>query len=350
MEIKDFKTNAEPDGNICFPHFYGCDPFTNYQGDASSVLEYTPQKNPLGIMLAPTGMIPVKPHQEGRVSTPHVPTDSSEIIDTIVECYELGIGGVHIHARNPDGTSTQDPEPFAGIIEKVRFYCPDIIIGVTTSGRSDPSFEGRSRVLEIPGIDIASLTVNSIQFPKSTVVAIEETILKLLDKMQSYQIKPEFEFFDTGGINIVKRFQNKNYYPKEPILCNLLFGNIASVQADLSEISRLKHLIPLGSYCGVGGFGGFQLKANMAAILMGGMMHVRTGIEDNIYQDRQRKILATNQSLVKRVVEMASFFERPIATPDQMRKMIGLKMVSATDTVEPPKEDADYPILRAVAS
>jgi 3-keto-5-aminohexanoate cleavage enzyme len=89
------------------------------------------------------------------------------------------------------------------------------------------------------------------------------------------------------------------------------------------------HLLPFGSYCGVAAFGGFQLKANTAAILIGGMTHVRTGLEDNIYYDRARKHLATNRQLVKRIIALTEFFERPIATPAQMRRMIGLKPVTS---------------------
>jgi hypothetical protein len=100
----------------------------------------------------------------------------------------------HIHARNPDGTPTQAPEPFAEIIEKVRYYCPSIIIGVSTSGRADPSFQGRSRVLEIPGIDSASLTVNSVQFPQRTVMAKEETIIRLFEKCKHAKSSPNLSF------------------------------------------------------------------------------------------------------------------------------------------------------------
>lgn len=312
--------------------FYGCDPLNALFKDASSLREYKPSQNPLGIILAPTGMLPVKPNQIGRIVTPHIPIDSSEIIETVISCYELGIGAVHLHARHHDGRPTQDPEVFAQLIDKISAYCPDIIIGVTTSGRNDPSYEGRSRVLDIPGIDIASLTLTSVQFPQATVVAKEEIVVKLLKKMISNQIKPEFEFFDIGGINMIKRLQSKNQYPEGPVYCNLFLGNISSLQTDLFEMNLAINSLPVGSYCGLAGFGGFQLKANVAAIVMGGMMHVRTGLEDNIYFDRERKILATNESLVKRITQIAEIFERPIATPVQMRQMIGLKPGSLIHT------------------
>ena len=54
-------------------------------------------------------------------------------------------------------------------------------------------------------------------------------------------------------------------------------------------------------------------------------MHVRTGLEDNIFQDRARRFMATNEDLVKGIVQVSNLFERPIATPDQMRQMMGMR-------------------------
>ena len=55
---------------------------------------------------------------------------------------------------------------------------------------------------------------------------------------------------------------------------------------------------------------------------MGG--HVRVGMEDNIFV--KYKVLAkSNAELVEKVRKIADIFEREIATPDEARKMLGLK-------------------------
>jgi 3-keto-5-aminohexanoate cleavage enzyme len=54
---------------------------------------------------------------------------------------------------------------------------------------------------------------------------------------------------------------------------------------------------------------------------MGG--HVRVGLEDNLFV--RRKVLATNVDLVEKAKRLAAEFEREIATPDEARKMLGLK-------------------------
>ena len=56
---------------------------------------------------------------------------------------------------------------------------------------------------------------------------------------------------------------------------------------------------------------------------MGG--HVRTGIEDALYMDPGQTKLATNKALVERVVRIADDFNREIATPDEARKILGIR-------------------------
>jgi uncharacterized protein (DUF849 family) len=67
---------------------------------------------------------------------------------------------------------------------------------------------------------------------------------------------------------------------------------------------------------------------NVAAIAAGG--HVRVGIEDSLYYDYRKTRLATNEALVRRLVRIAEELQRPLATPQQARAMLGLDIVEAT--------------------
>ena len=71
------------------------------------------------------------------------------------------------------------------------------------------------------------------------------------------------------------------------------------------------------------GLGQFQLPMNTAAIVAGG--HVRVGIEDSIYFDYHKEILATNEMLVRRVARIAEEMQRPLATAQETRQLIGLE-------------------------
>jgi 3-keto-5-aminohexanoate cleavage enzyme len=79
--------------------------------------------------------------------------------------------------------------------------------------------------------------------------------------------------------------------------------------------------VPLGSIVSVIGIGPFQLPLTTIAIAMG--LHVRVGLEDNIYY--KKGVLAkSNAELVERTVRIAKELNREIATPTQTREMLGL--------------------------
>lgn len=42
---------------------------------------------------------------------------------------------------------------------------------------------------------------------------------------------------------------------------------------------------------------------------------VRVGLEDNLYFDRDKNVLAQNSELLKRIHQLAQIFERPVMTP-----------------------------------
>jgi len=64
---------------------------------------------------------------------------------------------------------------------------------------------------------------------------------------------------------------------------------------------------------------------NLLAIVSGG--GVRIGLEDNIWFDNDRKKLATNYDLVKRVVEMANSLGHQPYQPVEIRKLFNLKTI-----------------------
>ena len=66
----------------------------------------------------------------------------------------------------------------------------------------------------------------------------------------------------------------------------------------------------------------FVLILVALAVVMGG--HVRVGLEDNIFLGR--KVLAkSNAELVDKAVRIARELDRDIATPDEARRIIGLR-------------------------
>ena len=258
----------------------------------------------IAINFCPTGMVPTKQ------MTPHVPISPSEIVEQVCEAYELGITIAHLHARKEDGTPSWKASIYRQIFEGVRQYCPDLIICGSSSGRNFPEFEKRSEVLELRP-DMCSLTLSSLNFVQQASVNTPDMILALADKMQRYGVKAEFECFDLGMINFGKYLIRKGL-ATGPYYWNILFGNIAGLQANLNQMAAVRSEIPAKSdhHIAYAGIGNAQLPVVATAIAQG--LSVRIGLEDNIWYDQQRTQLATNLGLLKRVHKLIDLHEHEL--------------------------------------
>ena len=268
---------------------------------------------PLLINFTPTGMIPTKD------MTPHVPVSVEEITEEVHEAYELGITITHLHARDDDGRPTTDPEVYGRIVESVRAIAPDLVICVSLSGRDVSDIDQRAAPLELTGDskpDMGSLTLSSLNFIRQASQNSPDTIKELAIRMKDRGIVPELEAFDTGMINYGTYLISKGIL-EPPFYFNLIFGNIASAQADLLHAGLAIQQLPENCHWSFGGIGDSQLSMNTLALVSGGS--VRVGLEDNIYLDSKRSRLATNQELLQRIHQLAEIHERPIMTAKALR-------------------------------
>jgi uncharacterized protein (DUF849 family) len=273
----------------------------------------------LVIDFTPTGMIPTKS------MTPYVPVSIPEIIDDIHSAWELGITKVHLHARDPQTEiPTWKKEIYAAIIEGIRKFAPKLVICVSLSGRTFNKFEERSNALELGGSlkpDMGSLTLSSLNFNKIASINSPDMIQDLAAKMKNLGIVPELEAFDTGMINYAKYLIKKELLTP-PYYFNLLLGNIACAQADILHAGLMIRDLPENSIWSLAGIGEEQLKMNSIAIAIGG--GVRVGLEDNIWYDSLRTILARNIDLIKRIHLIANANGRGIMTSEEFREKMHL--------------------------
>ena len=248
-----------------------------------------------------------------KKDTPFIPISPQEIIEEVHEACEKGITLAHLHARDDDGRPAYQAEAYGPIFEGLRKHCPDLVICASLSGRDFPLLQQRAEVLQLEP-DMGSLTLGSLNFPNQASVNEPATILGLIHEMARHGVHPELECFDPGMINYAHFLIRKGML-RPPYYFNLLFGNIASAQADMAYVGLMIRDLPQDSYWALAGIGTEQLKMNALAIACGG--GVRVGLEDNIWWDAARKQKATNIGLLNRIHELAGMFERPIMTSRQ---------------------------------
>lgn len=273
---------------------------------------------PYLINMACTGVIPTK------ALNPHVPINHQEIVDEVGMALELGVQMVHLHARDSQGQQTGDPEPYGRMIESIR-QLPggrDLVVCVTTSGRKQPDFAARSRVLRLTGSmkpDMASLTLSSLNFMQSASINEPEVIFELAACMQEQGILPELEVFDLGMANVLHQLQARGLVGATPYI-NILLGNVATAQADLLQAAVILASLPAQGIRCVAGLGRFQLQSNVLGLLYAD--GVRTGLEDNIWLDANRSQPATNRTLIERVMRIATEMERPLMSRSALREKL----------------------------
>lgn len=280
------------------------------------------KKRKIIINLCPTGMVPTKEQN------PFLPVTPKEIINTALACAKLGVSIIHLHPRDEDGNPTWRKEVFAEIISGIREKNDEIIINTTTSGRNWNEFEKRSECLDLEGDlkpDMASLTVGSLNFINQESLNNPSMIEQLANKMREKNIKPELEVFEPGMVHKAKYLIKKGVIEAKSPYFNILLGSLGTSPLEPSIFSAFLSILPENSIWGVAGIGSYQLDANIMGMVWGG--NVRVGLEDNIYFDRGKRELASNEMLVERIVEIAKLIKVGIATPKETREMLQINPV-----------------------
>lgn len=272
------------------------------------------------VNFTPTGMIPTKK------MTPFVPISVSEIIEDVQKASAIGITLVHLHAREPiTGVPTYKKEIYAEIIEGIRKFDPYLVICVSLSGRTFSALEQRGDPLFLEKSlkpDMGSLTLSSLNFNKMASINTPDMIQDLAALMKDKGIVPELEAFDIGMVNYAKYLKKKGLI-KPPFYFNLLLGNIACSQANLLHAGVMIRDLPNNSFWSLAGIGNAQLKMNSLAIAIDG--GVRVGLEDNIWYTANRRKLASNIDLLKRIHTISKANSREVMTPQEFRKIMKME-------------------------
>ncbi|CUH78990.1 3-keto-5-aminohexanoate cleavage protein [Tropicibacter naphthalenivorans] len=271
---------------------------------------------PCIICVAITGSVPT------TKDNPAVPVTIEAQIESTHEAFEAGATIMHAHVRNDDETPTSDPEKFARLVEGVQKHCPGMIIQLSTGGRSGA---GKTRGGMLPlRPDMASLSVGSNNFPTRVYENPPDLVDWLASEMRTYDVKPEIEAFDLSHIFKAAEMNRDGRIPGQ-LYVQFVMGVKNAMPCDREVfdyyIKTVERLAPDAQWCAAG-IGRHQIEVNEWSIAAGG--HTRTGLEDNIRIDKNT-LAPSNAALVKRAAELCEKYERPVATWQQAREILGLR-------------------------
>jgi len=271
---------------------------------------------PVVIAVAITGSVPRKK------DNPALPVTPAEQIESTHEAFEAGASLVHIHVRNPDESSSSDPNLFAQVQDGIRKHCPGMIVQFSTGGRGrDPSARGSALYLKP---DMASLSTGSVNFP--TIVYENHTTLveDLAGKMKDNGVRPEIEIFDLSHIHGARRLIDKGLMDERPHV-QFVMGVQNAMPADERLLDILleetRRVLPQATWTAAG-IGPNQARV-MGWVLARGGDGVRTGLEDNIRISKDR-LAKSNAELVQVAPDLCARHDARPATSQEARSMLGL--------------------------
>ena len=253
--------------------------------------------------------------------TPAIPVSPEEIAAEGIAAWRAGAAIVHVHVRDAAGRGAQDMDAFRYVTEVLRTET-DVILCLTTSGipgRNLPTAERIAPLALRP--EMASFDAGTIRMDAGMFLNEPEFLDALAQEAREQGVKLEFECFDLGMVATALRYHAAGKIPA-PLHFQFVTGTRYGMPATAQALVAAVDLLPADATWSVIGVGRTQTPMAMLALAMGG--HVRVGLEDAIHY-RRGELATGNAQLVERAVRLAGEIERHVATPDQARRILGLR-------------------------
>ena len=274
-----------------------------------------------------------------------IPVTMEEQIQKAVDCYNAGAAVLHLHVRELDGKGSKRLSKFNALIAGVRSRCPDMLIQVGGSISFAPESDGaaakwlsddtRHMLAELdPKPDQVTVTVNTSQmnllehmayediagtsmedpavfnaYKEMTVPAQPSWVEEHIKRLSVAGIQSAFQCYNINSFESVERLIRRGVY-KGPLVMNWVAISGGMDAPHLYNLANFVRATPDGAVLTVESSMRNVLPINMMGIAMG--LHVRCGIEDNLWQqDHQAKMSTVRQ--VEQLVRISKEFGRPIA-------------------------------------
>lgn len=277
-------------------------------------------ENKVIITVAQTGALVTK------AMNPGIPEQPEEIAQSALECYNEGAAIVHIHARDPQGKTTGSAAVFRDIHQRIRDKCP-VIIQDSTGGGSNLTIEQRTECLEaypeMGSLNMGTLVRTIGEAAGTPFMNTRKDIEGFVARMNQFGVKPEMEIYDLAMFLEVRNVIEKGLIQK-PYCVNLILGMQyqGALEGNILYFPTYLNHVPEDCYFNTLGVGRLQTTLGAMGMVLGG--NVRVGLEDNLYYSRG--VLAkSNAQLVARIVRVARELGKEPCTPEEARKLLGLK-------------------------
>ena len=288
--------------------------------------------------------------------SPYLPFTARDIADQAVNAAKAGAAILHLHARDPEtGYPSSEPAHFMDFLPEIKSRT-DAIINLTTGGSAVMTLDQRLAAAKAASPEMCSLNMGSMNFALYPMAAKdrdwqfdwEKTFLENSDDLvfkntprdiahvlnemgQLRGARFEFECYDTGHLTMLRHFVDRKMVQR-PIFLQFVFGVLGGMASSAENLTHMKRVADqyFGDDYQFSVLAAGRAQIPMAAMAAGMGGHGRVGLEDNLYL--KKGVLArSNAELVEKICDLAEGLGRTVATPDEVRRMLGLKGVEHVD-------------------
>ena len=293
-----------------------------------------------------------------------IPVTMDAQIQKAVDCYNAGASVLHLHVRELDGKGSKRLSKFNELIAGVRARCPQMLIQVGGSISFAPETDGsaakwlsddtRHMLAELdPKPDQVTVTINTSQmnilehmawediqgtsmedpavfnaYKEMTVPAQPGWAEEHIKRLSAAGIQSAFQCYNINSFESVERLMRRGVY-KGPLVLNWVAISGGMDAPHIYNLANFVRAVPDGAMLTVESSMRNVLPVNMMGIAMG--LHVRCGIEDNLWQqDRKGKMSTAHQ--IEQLVRISREFGREIADGAEAKRLC--KIGIFYDTVE----------------
>ena len=270
----------------------------------------------------------------------NVPRSPKQIADSAIAAAIAGAAIVHCHVRDPKtGVPSRDPSLYRELTDRIRDSKTDVILNLTSGMGGDMFFgppsaplplqnetdmgSAESRMEPIADClpEICTLDCGTMNFGEGDYVMTNTPgMLRAMGSMMTeLGIKPEIEVFETGHLWFARQLVKEGII-ESPALVQLCMGIPWGAPNDLNTYMAMVNNIPSDWHWSSFSISRDQMPYVAASVLAGG--NVRVGLEDNIWLEK--KVLATNESLVKKATTIIEAMGSTLMNPQQVRDLLGL--------------------------
>jgi len=272
------------------------------------------EATPLIVMVAPNGA------RKTAADHPAVPVTAAETARTAAACREAGAAMIHLHVRDRDQKHLLDADAYRETIDAVRQAAgPELIVQITTEAVGMYAPAEQMAVVRDVRPEAVSLAVRELCPDPSH----EQAMAAFCQWMQQEAILPQYILYSGDDVARFGSLRAQGIIPDaQPFVLYVLGRYAAGQRSDPSDLLPFLQAAAGHDYVwSMCAFGQRESACALTAAALDG--HVRVGFENNTLL-ADGSTAPDNAALVAQIAKGARLIGRPVASPAEARKILGV--------------------------